>query len=372
MSLLLADCACSWPPDAAARARPRPRLRRLPSRRPSAASPASARACKGPAGLKATLYATGLRNVSALRVRRGRVGSGPTTSAAVRSQPRRRLRDPARGREAGQGDQRRRRARSGSLWHAGQPLRHARSGGVDVFSDLVGHALRDAQAAVHRPARAATAGTTRIVALPERPARDGHLVGLRPLRQPLALVGDDRLLPPGRERRAGLRVRHPAPFGLAYDRATGALLTSMNQRDDLGAKTPGDWLALVREGQNWRFPGCYGQGGSACRGVPKPLAVLDQHAAAGGVAIVSGTARRRRRPRAPLVSEWERGGVLRVPLRALRLGLRERAGDAAPERLHESAAAGASRRRRRCSSATGRAGRSTASRRVTSARRRRR
>ena len=61
----------------------------------------------------------------------------------------------------------------------------------------------------------------------------------------------------------------------------------MNQRDDLGAKTPGDWLALVRQGQDWGFPGCYGQGGAACAGVPKPVAVLDPHAAAGGVAVLT-------------------------------------------------------------------------------------
>ena len=102
-----------------------------------------------------------------------------------------------------------------------------------------------------------------------------------------------------------------APFGIAY--LSGALLTSMNQRDDLGAKTPGDWLALVRKGQNWRFPDCYGQGGAACKGVPAPLAVLDKHAAAGGVAVVQrqlGSAA----GHAALVSEWERGVVLRVPL----------------------------------------------------------
>jgi glucose/arabinose dehydrogenase len=94
-----------------------------------------------------------------------------------------------------------------------------------------------------------------------------------------------------------------APFGLAFYR--GELLASMNQRDDLGARTPGDWLALVRQGENWRFPGCYGQDGSACAGVPKPIAVLDKHAAAGAVAV-QGTA--------ALVPEWSYGKVLRVAL----------------------------------------------------------
>ena len=61
------------------------------------------------------------------------------------------------------------------------------------------------------------------------------------------------------------RIR--APVGLAYYPGTSDLLVTMNQRDDLGARTPGDWLALVREGEDWGFPDCYGQGGSACAGV---------------------------------------------------------------------------------------------------------
>ena len=59
-----------------------------------------------------------------------------------------------------------------------------------------------------------------------------------------------------------------AGYGLAYFPGTSDLLVSMNQRDDLGARTPGDALALVRDGDDWGFPACYGQGGSACAGVP--------------------------------------------------------------------------------------------------------
>ncbi len=94
-----------------------------------------------------------------------------------------------------------------------------------------------------------------------------------------------------------------AAFGLAYYR--GELLASMNQRDDLGARTPGDWLAVVRRGDNWRFPRCYGQGGPPCAGVRKPIAVLDKHAAAGAVAVLGDAA---------LVPEWSYGKVLRVAL----------------------------------------------------------
>jgi len=91
-----------------------------------------------------------------------------------------------------------------------------------------------------------------------------------------------------------------APYGLAYLPGTGRLFASMNQRDDLGAKTPGDWLAEVRRGQNWGFPRCYGQ----CRSQPQPVGVLDPHAAAGGVAFVDGST--------ALVAEWQLGKVQRV------------------------------------------------------------
>jgi glucose/arabinose dehydrogenase len=49
--------------------------------------------------------------------------------------------------------------------------------------------------------------------------------------------------------------------------------------------------------------------------VQKPLAVLDKHAAAGAVAIVSGQLGAAV-GRAALVTEWARGTVQQVPLRA--------------------------------------------------------
>ncbi len=104
-----------------------------------------------------------------------------------------------------------------------------------------------------------------------------------------------------------------AAYGLAFYPGTSRLLVTMNQRDDLGAKTPGDWLALVEPGQNWRFPACYGQGGTACRDVPAPIAVLDPHAAAGGLTVLTGQLAGRFRGSA-LVAEWQTGKVLRVPL----------------------------------------------------------
>jgi glucose/arabinose dehydrogenase len=108
------------------------------------------------------------------------------------------------------------------------------------------------------------------------------------------------------------RIR--APFGLAYFPGTSDLFVTMNQQDNLGARTPGDWLAIIREGQDWRFPDCYGQGGTACVGAPKPTAVLDKHAAVGGVAIVTGQLGASVGT-AAIVPEWELGKVQRVALR---------------------------------------------------------
>ncbi len=107
------------------------------------------------------------------------------------------------------------------------------------------------------------------------------------------------------------RIR--APVGLDYFPGTSDLFVTMNQRDDLGARTPGDWLAVVRPGTDWRFPGCYGQGGAACAGVPRPIAVLDQHAAVGSLVIVTGQLG----PTvgtAALVAEWQTAKVARVAL----------------------------------------------------------
>ena len=104
-----------------------------------------------------------------------------------------------------------------------------------------------------------------------------------------------------------------APIGLTYYPGTEDLFVTMNQRDDLGDATPGDWLSIVRSGQFWGFPDCYGQGGVGCSGMPSPVAVLDKHAAVDGVAIVTGQLGSSVGT-AAIVTEWAMGKVLRVDL----------------------------------------------------------
>ena len=114
----------------------------------------------------------------------------------------------------------------------------------------------------------------------------------------------------------GLRLyaaRVRAPVGLAYLPGTSDLFATINQRDDLGSRTPGDWLAQIEEGQSWGFPGCWGQGGAVCAGVPHPVAVLDEHAAVGGVAITTGQLGSAIGTSA-IVPEWNVAKVQRVAL----------------------------------------------------------
>lgn len=94
-----------------------------------------------------------------------------------------------------------------------------------------------------------------------------------------------------------------APVGLTvFD---GDLLVTMNQRDDLGGDTPGDWLAVVTNGQSWGFP--------EVTASPAPLAVLDAHAAVSGVAVLAGGIGSLDGPVA-VVAEWNTGKVLAVAL----------------------------------------------------------
>jgi len=126
--------------------------------------------------------------------------------------------------------------------------------------------------------------------------------------------------PDGRDLRLYAR-RIRAPFGLAYFPGTSDLFVTMNQQDNLGAQTPGDWLAVVREGEDWRFPYCHGQGGAACADVPAPTAVLDKHAAVGGVTIVTGQLGAGVGT-AAIVPEWNVAKVQRVALARTSSGYR--------------------------------------------------
>jgi glucose/arabinose dehydrogenase len=198
----------------------------------------------------------------------------------------------------------------GLLWR-GAALYVASTGKVEVFRDLRGTRFASRRTIVRLPAEVGESNG--LVAAPDgrillgisapcdhcTPASkwSGAIVSFRADGSDLQVYA------------RGIR----APIALEYYPGTSNLLVTMNQRDDLGAQTPGDWLALVRSGDNWRFPGCYGQGGRVCIGVRDPVAVLDRHAAAAGLAILLGQLGAAAGPGA-LVAEWAKGTVLRVSL----------------------------------------------------------
>jgi len=255
---------------------------------------------RGPRGWRATVYATGLRHVSAYVLDRdGRLWVA-TSGATEHSQDAIYVvaRAGARPRRVASGLH----GPLGLAWYD-HLLYLAEIGRVEAFGGLRGSRFSQRRTILRGPA--ARAENNNLVLAPNGrflmavSATCDHCTSTA--RRSAAIVS---FRPDGADLRiyaSGIR----AAYGLAFVPGTSTLVATMNQRDDLGARTPGDWLAVVRQGENWRFPGCFGQGGSACRGVPKPVAELDPHAAAGGVAIVDGAA---------IVAEWTKGKVLRVAL----------------------------------------------------------
>ena len=199
----------------------------------------------------------------------------------------------------------------GLLWRGGKALYVASIGLVQAFGDLHGTRFGSRKTILTEPA--GHGWNQDLVAAP-----DGRLVMsiasacdhcTKTSTWSASIVSFD---PDGTHVRTfASRIR--AIFGLAYYPGTNTLFASMNQRDDLGARTPGDALAIVKAGQDWRFPACYDQGGPACTGVPGVVATLDKHAAAGGVAVVTGRLGSSVGTSA-VVSEWQLGKVLRVAL----------------------------------------------------------
>ena len=97
---------------------------------------------------------------------------------------------------------------------------------------------------------------------------------------------------------AGLRLEATGlrnPYGLAFVPGTSRLLVTDNGRDDLGLNRPPEELDAfdVNAGlPDFGFPGCYDQGGAACRGKVGPIATFAAHASSDGLAITRRWGRR--------------------------------------------------------------------------------
>src|SRR5215204_201620 len=97
------------------------------------------------------------------------------------------------------------------------------------------------------------------------------------------------VLPNGRDLRVvakGLRN----PYGLAFQPGTGRLYVTVNGRDDLGDE-PAEMLVRVTPGRNFGWPDCWPSwkrkrlAGKGCAGVTAPVAYLEPHSAASGIAF---------------------------------------------------------------------------------------
>ncbi len=236
---------------------------------------------RGPSGWTATRYARGPKTLSAFawgvhgRLWLAAAGLSTHRHDGVYT------RDPATGRISkvadGLNDP------LGLLWMHGT-LYVASVGRVDAFTGFDGHRFAHRRRIVDGPVPGAE--NNMLVRSPDgrlllgvsatcdhckpKSTSDGSIVSFRP--------DGSGLRPFATEIRA--------PVGLAFVPGSRDLLVSMNQRDDLGARTPGDWLALVAQGSAWGFPACFGQTNATCTSVPKPIAVLPKHGAAGDVAVI--------------------------------------------------------------------------------------
>jgi hypothetical protein len=196
------------------------------------------------------------------------------------------------------------------LWDA-ESLYIASTGRVDAYSDFNGTRFLSRRTVVTLPVNAGE--SNQLVLAPDGRMLMGITAPCDLCSSPLAVSASIiSFLPDGSDlMEYATHIR--APFGLEFYPGTDDLFVTMDQPDNLTSTTPGDWLAIVRQGTSYNFPACYGQGGSACNGVPAPLAVLDPHGAVSGVAIVTGQLGHSVGT-AALVAEWSFGVIKEVAL----------------------------------------------------------
>lgn len=83
------------------------------------------------------------------------------------------------------------------------------------------------------------------------------------------------------------------PYGLAFQPGTGRLFASVNGRDTLGANEPAEMVVRIRQGARYGFPACWPSWRlrrlvGSCRGVAGPVAYLEPHSSADGIAFWRG------------------------------------------------------------------------------------
>jgi glucose/arabinose dehydrogenase len=114
----------------------------------------------------------------------------------------------------------------------------------------------------------------------EHDARSAAILSLRPDGSDLRVVA------------RGLRN----PYGLAFQPGTGRLYASVNGQDELGTDAdpePAEMVVAVKRGAFYGWPRCWPNArrlrlSGRCSGVTKPVAYLEPHASADGIAFWRG------------------------------------------------------------------------------------
>jgi glucose/arabinose dehydrogenase len=80
------------------------------------------------------------------------------------------------------------------------------------------------------------------------------------------------------------------PYGLAVQPRTARLFASVNGQDDLGGLEPAETIVAVRRGADYGWPRCRPSRRllrlvGSCRGVARPVAYLEPHSSADGIAF---------------------------------------------------------------------------------------
>lgn len=115
----------------------------------------------------------------------------------------------------------------------------------------------------------------------ERDRRSATILSVRPSGRGLRIVA------------TGLRN----PFGLAFQPGTGRLYASVNGQDNLptpSSPEPAEMLVVVKRGADYGWPRCWPSARrkrmiGSCAGVTRPVAYLEAHSAAGGLAFYTGS-----------------------------------------------------------------------------------
>ena len=80
------------------------------------------------------------------------------------------------------------------------------------------------------------------------------------------------------------------PYGLAIQPRTGRLFVSVNGQDELGDSEPAESIVVLRRGASYGWPRCWPSRrllrlAGSCRGVTPPVAYLEPHSSADGIAF---------------------------------------------------------------------------------------